>query len=145
MHPVVGKFLPAVTMKCLARQVQLLAVLLTFGFATGTGIHAQQESTEQDEQRSADLPLRRLSESPNESEWELTMPSAASEESQPLDEDVASRVEVSLQAAREAMRDGRIDQPASQSAWSYYREVLTLDPDNVEAQQVLVTVQQQMI
>lgn len=132
-------------MKCLARHVRLCAVLLTFGLAAGSGIHAQQDSSEQDDQQSADLPLRRLSESPNESEWELTMPSAATEEPQSADTGAAPQVETLLQAAREAMRDGRVDQPASESAWSYYREVLTLDPDNAEAQRGLVAVQQEMI
>ena len=50
-----------------------------------------------------------------------------------------------LRSARTAMREGRVDQPESDSAWFYFRSVLDLDPENAEAKQGLITVQQEMV
>jgi formylglycine-generating enzyme required for sulfatase activity len=50
-----------------------------------------------------------------------------------------------LALAREAMEDGRVVSPGSNSAWHYYRGVADRDPGNVEAQQGLAQVQQYLV
>jgi formylglycine-generating enzyme required for sulfatase activity len=54
-------------------------------------------------------------------------------------------IERQLNAARTAMAQGRVDQPESNSAWTYYRRALEQDPGNDEARQGLIAVQQDMI
>jgi formylglycine-generating enzyme required for sulfatase activity len=49
-----------------------------------------------------------------------------------------------LDRAGRAMAAGRVDQPLDDSAWTHYREVLRLDPDNTEALDGLRQVQQEM-
>lgn len=55
------------------------------------------------------------------------------------------RLERLLDAAREAMEAGRIDQPEDNSAWTFYRQALDADPDNPVAQDGLAAVQQALI
>jgi formylglycine-generating enzyme required for sulfatase activity len=50
-----------------------------------------------------------------------------------------------LARAAEALRAGRVDQPADDCAWFHYRAVLDIDPENPEAQQGLLEVQQVML
>lgn len=54
-------------------------------------------------------------------------------------------IERNLASAVGAERDGRIDQPPGDCAWSYYRAVLDLDAGNEDATQGLVRVQDDMI
>ena len=64
-----------------------------------------------------------------------------------LREEIRQRSEVLslLSAARKAVEQGQIDQPESSSAWSYYQNVIDIDPANSEAKRGLVLVQQEMI
>jgi len=55
------------------------------------------------------------------------------------------KVEGQLEAARKAMAENRIDQPANNCAWFFYRQVLDSAPENVEAQEGLISVQQFII
>lgn len=55
------------------------------------------------------------------------------------------KVEGQLIAARKAMQDGRLDQPENNSAWFFYRQVLDSAPDNLEAQEGLISVQEYII
>lgn len=50
-----------------------------------------------------------------------------------------------LEAAHTAVQEGRVDQPESDSAWTYYRGVLDLEPGNLEAHQGLLVVQRQLV
>ena len=54
-------------------------------------------------------------------------------------------VAAELSAARKALQEGRIDQPPSDCAWSHYRAVLDIDPQNVEALEGLREVQRLLI
>jgi formylglycine-generating enzyme required for sulfatase activity len=54
-------------------------------------------------------------------------------------------IEGQLKAARNAVEEGRIDQPETNSAWFFYRRVLDQQPDNLEAQEGLVVVQKHLI
>ncbi len=54
-------------------------------------------------------------------------------------------LEGQLKAARKAMEEGRIDQPETNSAWFFYRQVLDEQPENIEAQEGLVVVQKHLI
>ena len=54
-------------------------------------------------------------------------------------------IEQKLAAAAAAMRDGRVDRPAEKSAWTYYRVVLDMDPQNAAALRGLVEVQEFMV
>jgi formylglycine-generating enzyme required for sulfatase activity len=55
------------------------------------------------------------------------------------------RVEGQLAAARRAVEEKRIDQPANNSAWYFYRQALDSDPENAEAQSGLIAVQEYII
>lgn len=55
------------------------------------------------------------------------------------------QVQGKLEAARLAMAAGRVDQPEDNCAWYFYRQVLDQDPENEEARQGLLLVQQDMI
>ncbi len=56
-----------------------------------------------------------------------------------------SKVEGQLEAARKAMVENRIDQPDNNCAWFFFRQVLDSAPENVEAQEGLISVQQFII
>lgn len=47
--------------------------------------------------------------------------------------------------AGKAMKEDRIDQPPGDCAWYYYRAVLDMDPEHIEAQRGLIAVQDKMI
>ncbi len=68
---------------------------------------------------------------------------AAEPEEEPLTQDQI--IAGLLVQAAAAMQAGRIDQPPRDCAWSHYRAVLDLDPENTEAQQGLDAVQQVMV
>lgn len=92
-----------------------------------------------------DRPIRRLSETDNEEDWEIS-PFPPADTSNESDSDAtAQKMDEYIESARVAIRDGRIDQPETDSAWFYFRQVLDLDPENLEAQQGLLAVQQAMI
>jgi formylglycine-generating enzyme required for sulfatase activity len=55
------------------------------------------------------------------------------------------KVEGQLIAARKALQDGRLDQPENNSAWFFYRQVLDSAPENLEAQEGLISVQEYII
>ncbi len=55
------------------------------------------------------------------------------------------KVEGQLAAARKAMQEGRLDQPENNSAWFFYRQVLDSAPENIEAQEGLIAVQEYII
>jgi formylglycine-generating enzyme required for sulfatase activity len=54
-------------------------------------------------------------------------------------------IDRSLAAAQAAMQEGRVDQPRNDCAWSHYQAVLEIDPENAEAQQGLIAVQQALV
>ncbi len=54
-------------------------------------------------------------------------------------------VEGQLAAARKAMQESRIDQPDNNCAWYFYRQVLDHAPENIEAQEGLISVQEFII
>ncbi|HET6564275.1 MAG TPA: SUMF1/EgtB/PvdO family nonheme iron enzyme, partial [Xanthomonadales bacterium] len=56
-----------------------------------------------------------------------------------------SKVEGQLAAARKAVQEDRLDQPANNSAWYFYRQVLDSAPENQEAQEGLMIVQEYII
>jgi formylglycine-generating enzyme required for sulfatase activity len=55
------------------------------------------------------------------------------------------KVEGQLAAARKAMQENRLDQPENNSAWFFYRQVLDSAPENIEAQEGLIAVQEYII
>lgn len=56
-----------------------------------------------------------------------------------------SKVEGQLAAARKAMAENRIDQPDNNCAWFFFRQALDGAPENVEAQEGLISVQEYII
>ena len=102
----------------------------------------------------ASLPDRtyeRLGEGPASAEHtlDLTVPTNEQEPPPETAEDLQLKKQQAIaeafSAARKAMKEGRIDQPANDCAWSHYRAVLDLDPQNSTARQGLVDVQKTMI
>ncbi|MDZ4731288.1 MAG: formylglycine-generating enzyme family protein [Xanthomonadales bacterium] len=55
------------------------------------------------------------------------------------------KVDGQLTAARKAMQENRIDQPENSCAWYFYRQVLDSAPENIEAQEGLISVQEFII
>lgn len=55
------------------------------------------------------------------------------------------KVDGQLAAARKAMQENRIDQPENNCAWYFYRQVLDSAPENIEAQEGLISVQEFII
>lgn len=92
----------------------------------------------------------RLGDSEVQGEFELDMTVPRSEEelaAEPKKEQITQEQRIAglLAQAAAAMQAGRIDQPPRDCAWSHYRAALDLDPENTEAQQGLVAVQQVMV
>jgi formylglycine-generating enzyme required for sulfatase activity len=54
-------------------------------------------------------------------------------------------IEGQLAAAWIAMKEGRVDQPETNSAWFFYRQALDQDPENNQAREGLIAVQEDMI
>ena len=70
-------------------------------------------------------------------------PTAKSEAAESFEREMA--IEQHLAAASRAEREGRIDQPPDDCAWTHYRSALDMDPVNAEAQLGLLRVQQELI
>ena len=92
--------------------------------------------------------VKRLGDDGNEEEWELELtPSdgldAPAENLRPPD--MEQEITSLLSAAQKAVKDGRIDQPEANCAWTYFRRAHDLDPDSQEAKQGLLVVQQHMV
>ena len=92
--------------------------------------------------------VKRLGDDGNEEEWELELtPSdgldAPAENLRPPD--MEQEITSLLSAAQKAVKDGRIDQPEANCAWTYFRRVHDLDPSSQEAKQGLLVVQQHMV
>ena len=119
----------------------LVASALPYGF-----LHAQNTDSSQAESRPA-----RLGDDPVEPELELDLVvptrEAKPSEEPPVDNKLSQQKEIDrhLVAARAALQAGRIDQPANDCAWSHYRAVQDVDPQNAEAQQGLLAVQKALV
>jgi formylglycine-generating enzyme required for sulfatase activity len=115
---------------------------------TAAGLSASQEGQESDSDSNRDhgRQIQRLGEVELQEQWELGLPpagqdSGAKPESLPLEAEIKQH----LASARIAMQEGRVDQPEINCAWYFYRKVLDLDPENLDAQQGLLAVQQDMV
>jgi formylglycine-generating enzyme required for sulfatase activity len=101
--------------------------------------------------------INRIGDQPvaKEAELDLTVPAPDPATIKPVEtpEQKAARLaeqreqqlQDNLAAARQALEEGRIDQPEQDSAWTWYREALDLDPQNAEALAGLDEVQKRMI
>jgi len=124
----------------------LLCILLLLASALpGAVAYAQK-----DESHSPERQRERLGEIPaqDERELDLTVPTREGKSSDSPGEEQLTRqplIERKLAAATAAMRAGKIDQPPSDCAWSHYRAVLDIDPENAEALQGLIEVQEVML
>lgn len=92
--------------------------------------------------------VKRLGDDGNEEEWELELTppdglDAPAENLRPPD--MEQEITSLLSAAQKAVKDGRIDQPEANCAWTYFRRVHDLDPGSQEAKQGLLVVQQHMV
>jgi len=92
--------------------------------------------------------VKRLGDDGNEEEWELELTppdglDAPAENLRPPD--MEQEITSLLSAAQKAVKDGRIDQPEANCAWTYFRRVHDLDPSSQEAKQGLLVVQQHMV
>jgi len=92
--------------------------------------------------------VKRLGDDGNEEEWELELTppdglDAPAENLRPPD--MEQEITSLLSAAQKAVKDGRIDQPEANCAWTYFRRAHDLDPDSQEAKQGLLVVQQHMV
>ncbi len=109
-------------------------------------VHAQSIDSAQAESRP-----ERLGDDPVEPELELDLIVPTREvkppEEPPVDNSLSRQKEIDrhLVAARAALQAGRIDQPSNDCAWSHYRAVQDIDPQNAEAQQGLLAVQKALI
>ena len=98
-----------------------------------------------------DRTYQRLGEAPvaDEHALDLTVPTrdqqAPAESSAKRQVERQQTIQEALAAARQAVQEGRIDQPPNDCAWSHYRSVLDLDPQNEEAMTGLQEVQKRMI
>jgi len=111
----------------------------------------------QDAQPDTDEQLQRLGDEPIEDELQLDLTVPQKEPAgQELSEDTAAPekddsqspeylIDMHLAAGGIALREGRVDKPADDNAWLHFRKVLELDPNNLEAQEGLVQVQERMI
>lgn len=119
----------------------MVAVMLPVG-----SLCAQDADSTQDRDH-----YERLGDSPLDEgiDLDLTVPvrekprTPAAPESEVLDQ--TQLIERHLAKAAAALQAGRVDEPPDDCAWFYYRAVLDIDPDNANAQQGLVDVQQVML
>lgn len=105
-----------------------------------------------DEPAGSEREFERLGDGPvnDELELQLTVPmrdAAPAPVQEPVQEPATREqlIERNLAAAAAAMQAGRIDQPLQNCAWTYFRAVLDLDPENAIAQQGLVEVQKVLV
>ena len=125
---------------------KLCILLLVASALPGGYLYAQNVDSSQSESR-----LERLGDDPVEPELELdlTVPTREAKPSEePLVDNKLSQqqtIDRHLAAARAALQAGRIDQPANDCAWSHYRAVQDIDPQNAEAQQGLLAVQKALV
>jgi len=126
---------------------EILCILLLVASALPyDNLHAQNIESAQAESRP-----ERLGDDPVEPELELDLivPTREAKPSEvpPVDNKLSQQKEIDrhLAAARAALQAGRIDQPANDCAWSHYRAVQDIDPQNVEAQQGLLAVQKALV
>jgi formylglycine-generating enzyme required for sulfatase activity len=113
------------------------------GLTTSPTLSAQDEpdAAGQEEQR-----VQRLGDIDQQEEWEMEMsPSVPRTKEAVSDIPLEQQVNGYLRSARVAMKEGRVDQPETNSAWFYYRSALDLDPGNDEARSGLLAVQQEMV
>ncbi len=103
-----------------------------------------------DEPTGSERQRKRLGDSPVqvERDLDLTVPSQDEKSSDSPGEEQLTRqqlIDRKLAAATAALQAGRIDQPPNDCAWSHYRKVLDIDPENEEALQGLIVVQEAMV
>jgi formylglycine-generating enzyme required for sulfatase activity len=103
-----------------------------------------------DEPTGSERQRKRLGDSPVqvERDLDLTVPSQDEKSSDSPGEEQLTRqqlIDRQLAAATAALQAGRIDQPPDDCAWSHYRKVLDIDPENEEALQGLIVVQEAMV
>jgi formylglycine-generating enzyme required for sulfatase activity len=115
------------------------------GFLHVDPAQALQTTDKHSQEQAGSDRARRISETEIDDDWELPPLISADESTAPDEARNQLQAEEYLQSARRAVREGRIDQPENDSAWYFYRQVLQADPDNAEAEQGLLTVQQDMI
>jgi hypothetical protein len=124
----------------------LLCILLLLASALqGTVVYAQN-----DEPTGSERQRKRLGDSPVhvERELDLAVPSGEEKSSDsPSEEQLTQQqlIDRQLAAATAALQAGRVDQPPNDCAWSHYRKVLDIDPENEEALQGLTVVQEVMV
>jgi len=124
----------------------LLCILLLLASALqGTVVYAQN-----DEPPGSERQRKRLGDSPVhvERELDLAVPSGEEKSSDsPGEEQLTEQqlIDHQLAAATAALQAGRVDQPPNDCAWSHYRKVLDIDPENEEALQGLIVVQEAMV
>ena len=120
--------------------------LLSAAVSTAEDVYAQDTQSRQ----SSD-PVERLGDSPldRDIDLQLTVPAREAtrppEHQQPPSRDPDEQIARGLENAARALQAGRVDEPPDDCAWFYYRAVLDIDPENAEAQQGLVNVQQLML
>lgn len=111
-----------------------------------------QDAAQEDERPA----IQRLGDKPVENEYELDLTVPPSTKPKPQPETAEQRtareaferemaIEHHLAEGIRAEREGRMDQPPGDSAWSHYRSVIDLAPDNVTAREGLIRVQEDMI
>jgi len=95
--------------------------------------------------------FERLGDTPAGKEIDLQLtvpkrePASAAEPPAPEAPDQQQLIARHLASGAKALQAGRIDQPPDDCAWFHYRAVLDMDPENAEAQQGLVEVQQVLL
>ena len=130
-----------------ARVIACILLLVTSALLAG---NACAQDTEEPAQQSD---FKRLGDDPVENEpvLDLSLPEpeqkieTAQEREAKVRAARENRISQSLASAREAMQAGRVDQPLEDSAWTHYRNVLRLDPENQQAHAGLKDVQQAMV
>ena len=92
--------------------------------------------------------VKRLGDDGNEEEWELELTSPDGLDA-PVDNlrppDMEQEITSLLSAAQKAVKDGRIDQPEANCAWTYFRRAHDLDPGSQEAKPGLVVVDRKSV
>jgi formylglycine-generating enzyme required for sulfatase activity len=135
--------------KCVCILILALTVVLAADASAQPGDSPQ--DSPQDSQG-----IQGLGEATDENEYELDLTVPAREVTPPAPQTPEEKraaetlareqaIEQHLAAAASAERDGRIDQPAGDCAWFYYRKALDMDPQNGSAEAGLKRVQAALI